>query len=85
MISIMDSTTEQASELGMSFYFHLNKQPNLVYALSTFYTPLVGGVLPFVCHNRTPLLSSSGLTEEKLSTGFQQLLFKDSLASYLGQ
>ena len=30
----------------------------------------MGGLLPFVCPNQTPLLSSSGLTED-----FQQLLF----------
>ena len=42
------------------------------------------------CPNLTPLANSSGLTEEKLSTGlslrpFQLRLFKDCLASYPGQ
>ena len=39
MISIVHSTTEQASELGMSFQlnFHLNKQANLAYAPNLIY------------------------------------------------
>ena len=41
-------------------------------SLSGFYTPFMSSVLPFVCLNQTSSLStaSSGITEEKLSTGF---------------
>ena len=44
---------------------------------SSFYTPLIDNVLPFVCPTLIAKLGSSGLTEEKLSIGFplsQQLL-----------
>ena len=39
MISIVDSTTEQASELGVSFQldFHLNKKANLAYTQISIY------------------------------------------------
>ena len=42
---------------------------------SSFYTLLTGSVLPFVWPNRTPSLSNSALTEEKLSTGFLWMPF----------
>ena len=44
---------------------------------SSFYTPLIDNVLPFVCPTLIAKRGTSGLTEEKLSTGFplsQQLL-----------
>ena len=63
MISIVDSTTEKVSKPGVSFQLdlHQNKRASLAVrtqlSLSSFYTPLMGCVLPFVYPNRTPLLS----------------------------
>ena len=57
MILIVDTTTEQASELDVSLQldFPLNKRANSAYAPSSIYvaTLLMGTVLPFVCPNRT--------------------------------
>ena len=60
MISITDSTTEQASEFSVSLQLdlYLNQRANMVYAPSSIYiaqrlsTPLTGSALPFVCPYR---------------------------------
>ena len=75
MISIIDSTTEQARKLGVSFQldFHLNK------VCSNFYTPSMGSVLLFVCLNWTLSLSSSWLTEQKLALAFHKGVSKATI------
>ena len=65
LISIMDSTSEQMTELGVSFQLDFH-QVNSVYAPSSIYIAQQFLQLLFVYPNQTPLLSSSGLTEEKL-------------------
>ena len=73
-ITHVDNTTEQVSELGVNFHLNIQQirhtHPVQSTSLSSFSTPLMGSVLLFVCPNQTPLLSSSGPTEEKLITGF---------------
>ena len=64
-------TTYQYFALQWMLPIIVCKHPARCTSLNSFYTI----VLPFVCPNQA--LSSSGLTEEKLNTGFpQQLLFK---------
>lgn len=54
---------------------------------SSFYTPLMGSVLSFVCPNRTPSLSILDWLKKSwaLASTCNSLLFKDYLALYPGQ
>ena len=66
MISIVDNTAEQASEFGIHTQLNLHRSTVSTLLLQPMY-------LLFVCPNQTSSLNSSGLTEEKLSTGFPQM------------